>query len=71
MKRRWLGIGLLLAAGGLAAPGCAAKGYDYTNYRAHPPRSILVLPPVNEGMPAGWRQKQKKPVVETVPANAG
>ena len=26
-----------------------AKPYDYTNYRAFPPRSILVLPPVNEG----------------------
>jgi hypothetical protein len=29
--------------------GCATQpGYDYTNYRAHPPRSILVLPPLNE-----------------------
>lgn len=28
--------------------GCATvKPYDYTNYRAHPPRSILVLPPLN------------------------
>jgi hypothetical protein len=28
--------------------GCAnVKPYDYTNYRAHPPRSILVLPPLN------------------------
>ncbi len=25
-----------------------AKTYDYTNFRAHPPRSILVLPPLNE-----------------------
>ena len=49
MKTNWLGIGLLVAAAGLTASGCAAKGYDYTNYRAHPPRSILVLPPVNEG----------------------
>jgi hypothetical protein len=24
--------------------------YDYTNFRAHPPRSILVLPPLNESM---------------------
>jgi hypothetical protein len=24
------------------------KSYDYTNYRAHPPRSILILPPLNE-----------------------
>lgn len=29
--------------------GCKTVGpYDYTNYRAHPPRSILVLPPLNE-----------------------
>lgn len=29
--------------------GCATlPPYDYTNYRAHPPRSILVLPPLNE-----------------------
>jgi len=34
-------VALLLA-------GCATKPYDYTNYRAHPPRSILVLPPLNE-----------------------
>jgi hypothetical protein len=28
--------------------GCATKGpYDYSNYRAHPPRSILILPPLN------------------------
>jgi hypothetical protein len=35
---------------GLAAlAGCKTVGpYDYTNYRAHPPRSILVLPPLNE-----------------------
>ena len=29
--------------------GCeTTKPYDYTNFRAHPPRSILVLPPLNE-----------------------
>ncbi len=34
----------------LLLSGCVtAKPYDYTNYRAFPPRSILVLPPVNEG----------------------
>ena len=49
MKTTWLGRGLLVAVAGLAASGCAVKGYDYTNYRAYPPRSILVLPPVNEG----------------------
>ena len=33
---------------GSALMGCATKPYDYTNYRAHPPRSIVVLPPLNE-----------------------
>ena len=29
--------------------GCVSiPPYDYTNFRAHPPRSILVLPPLNE-----------------------
>jgi len=29
--------------------GCQTrKPYDYTNFRAHPPRSILVIPPLNE-----------------------
>jgi hypothetical protein len=29
--------------------GCVAHTpYDYTNYRQHRPRSILVLPPLNE-----------------------
>lgn len=33
---------------GLALAGCGTvKPYDYTNYREHPPRSILVLPPLN------------------------
>jgi hypothetical protein len=32
----------------LLIAGCASPPYDYTNYRAHPPRSILVLPPLNE-----------------------
>lgn len=37
----------LLALSALA--GCKTiEPYDYTNYRAHPPRSILVLPPLNE-----------------------
>ncbi|MFO1476477.1 MAG: DUF799 family lipoprotein [Verrucomicrobiota bacterium] len=40
---------ILLAAAALCLAGCEApKPYDYTNYRAHPPRSILVLPPLNE-----------------------
>jgi hypothetical protein len=33
----------------LVLAGCTTvKPYDYTNFRAHPPRSILVLPPLNE-----------------------
>lgn len=44
--------GLIQAAGwafaSLVLAGCAAKPYDYTNFRQHPPRSILVLPPLNE-----------------------
>lgn len=29
--------------------GCVnVPPYDYANYRAHPPRSILVIPPLNE-----------------------
>ena len=39
-------IALLLAV--LLVSGCAtAPGYDYSAYRADPPRSILVLPPIN------------------------
>ena len=38
-----------LLAGVLLLAGCqTVKPYDYTNFRAHPPRSILVLPPLNE-----------------------
>jgi hypothetical protein len=36
-------VALLIALGGCAT----TQPYDYTNYRAHPPRSILVLPPLN------------------------
>jgi len=28
--------------------GCVTRPYDYTNFHAHPPRSILVLPPLNQ-----------------------
>lgn len=37
-----------VSAAMLALAGCATKPYDYTNFREHPPRSILVLPPLNE-----------------------
>ena len=46
MKTRFLLPGLLVMA--MAFTGCVTKPYDYTNFRAHPPRSILVLPPLNE-----------------------
>ncbi len=63
--------GLLLAAALVAAAltGCAtAKPYDYTNYRAHPPRSILVLPPVNESTDVrgtyGYLSTMTRPLAE-------
>jgi len=38
-----------ILASALVLAGCqTVKPYDYTNFRAHPPRSILVLPPLNE-----------------------
>ncbi|MGB7768112.1 MAG: GNA1162 family protein [Verrucomicrobiia bacterium] len=46
MKTRLLIPSLLAMA--LTFTGCATKPYDYTNFRTHPPRSILVLPPINE-----------------------
>jgi hypothetical protein len=42
---------LICAIFGLLLAGCATqKPYDYTALRAHPPRSILVLPPVSTGI---------------------
>ena len=40
-----VGLAALVA---LLLTGCAVKPYDYTNFRAHRPRSIVVLPPLNE-----------------------
>ena len=45
MKTTQLLIGLLLTT---LAIGCASKPYDYTNFRKHYPKSILVLPPLNK-----------------------
>ena len=68
MTTTWLGMGLLVTVAGLAASGCAVKGYDYTNYRAYPPRSILVLPPVNEGTDVratyGYLSTVTRPIAE-------
>ncbi|MES1952099.1 hypothetical protein S4A8_14644 [Salinisphaera sp. S4-8] len=50
MIRRYLAFCAALA-GALLATGCATSpGYDYSAYRADPPRSILVLPPVNNSV---------------------
>ncbi len=48
MKAHLLTCALGSALFGLMLMGCKTTPYDYTNYRAYPPRSILVLPPLNE-----------------------
>jgi hypothetical protein len=58
--------GCALAA--LVLAGCAAKPYDYTNFRLHPPRSILVLPPLNESTAVeatwGYASTVSRPLAE-------
>ena len=39
---------LIIVMQGLLFGGCATSLPDYTNFRRHRPRSILVLPPLNE-----------------------
>lgn len=42
-------LAAILLGSSLLLTGCqTVTPYDYTNFRAHPPRSILVLPPINE-----------------------
>lgn len=42
---------LMCALAGLLLSGCATQHpYDYTALRAHPPRSILVLPPLSSSI---------------------
>lgn len=48
MKSPFWKTTLFTALFGLTLVGCATKPYDYTNFRARRPRSILVLPPLNE-----------------------
>jgi hypothetical protein len=49
MTMRALSFASVTALALLGLAGCkTVKPYDYTNFRAHPPRSILVLPPINE-----------------------
>lgn len=45
-------LALMVALSGLALfAGCATSpSYDYSAYQAHPPRSILVLPPINKSV---------------------
>jgi hypothetical protein len=49
--------------------GCqTTRPYDYTNFRAHPPRSILVIPPLNEttdlGGTYGYLTTVSRPIAE-------
>jgi hypothetical protein len=48
--------------------GCASKPYDYTNFRAYPPRSLLVLTPLNESTDIrgtyGYLSSVSKPLAE-------
>ena len=60
---------LAILAGMLLLAGCqTVKPYDYTNFRAHPPRSILVLPPLNESTAVegtyGYLSTVTRPVAE-------
>jgi hypothetical protein len=69
MSTSWAGLGLSAALCGLTLAGCATrKPYDYTNYRAYPPRSILVLPPLNESTDIrgtyGYLSTVTKPIAE-------
>lgn len=48
--------------------GCVSKPYDYTNFRAHPPRSLLVLTPLNESTDVrgtyGYLSSVSRPLAE-------
>ena len=55
----------------MACVGCATKpspSFDYSEYRAHMPRSILVLPPLNESVevdaPYSYLTTLSRPVAE-------
>lgn len=48
MKTRLLSFGSSVVALATLLTGCVTRPYDYTNFHAHPPRSILVLPPLNQ-----------------------
>lgn len=50
MLRAFVALGLI--AGLLLTAGCTTvpQSFDYSAYREHPPRSILVLPPTNDSV---------------------
>jgi hypothetical protein len=65
MKTRCLIPGLLLMT--VLFTGCV-EPYDYTNFHAHPPRSVLVLPPINESTDVrgtyGYLSTVTRPIAE-------
>lgn len=66
MKTPLLLLGL--AASAMVLTGCVTKPYDYTNFRAHPPRSLLVLTPLNESTDVratyGYLSSVSRPLAE-------
>src|SRR5437879_7019697 len=68
MKLRTLVQASAAAVIALILTGCAAQPYDYTNYRQHPPRSIVVLPPLNESTAVeatyGYLSTVTRPIAE-------
>ena len=60
----------LLLWGVMACVGCAkpSPSFDYSDYRAHMPRSVLVLPPLNESVevdaPYSYLTTVSRPVAE-------
>ena len=58
----------LLAAAALGGCVTPPPPYDYTNFRAHPPTSILVLPPLNQSTDLeatyGWLSTATRPLAE-------
>lgn len=52
----------------LIGVGCATKPFDYTNFREHRPRSILILPPLNNSTDVrgtyGYYSTMTRPLAE-------
>ena len=69
MSTRALVVALtLLAAAALGGCVSPPHPYDYTNFRAHPPHSILILPPLNQSTDLeatyGWLSTATQPLAE-------